>query len=99
MIGSLSVWEALPEKRELIEHMTSGSSLKIKPFDSVGYIPRLYVVYATADGSLYGTEDYCIFKSHDNGRTFQRIGRLPPDRINPQALVKYAVARSKLQNS
>jgi len=89
----LAVWEVQPDVRHLVSATPAASLLA---YDLVGSVPRLQVLYATADGTLYGVEDLSVFVSTDDGRTFRERGRLP--RLHPSVgdRLADAVARRKV---
>lgn len=67
-----------------------------RPFTPVGYLPRLYVAYASGDGKLYGIEDHFVYVSNDCGRSFERRGKLPKIEPDLKTAIKDWVARLKV---
>lgn len=61
-----------------------------------GQLPRLQVVHAADDGTLYGVDDHHLFVSRDGGRSFSRRGTLPPAAPGAIGLLKDRLLRAKL---
>src|SRR5262245_37063618 len=80
--GGLVLFERWPERRQLTR-LDGPAALSVTAADnyrSVGYLPRLSTVYAGAKGRVYGIEDHFVYRSDDDGRSFERLGVLPDTR-------------------
>jgi len=92
----LAIWELGPERRVLRSGGADGIPEAATNFAVVGHLPRLQVVHAAADGTLYGIDDHHLFVSEDGGLTFQRRGALPPATPGPIGYLKDWLLRAKL---
>ena len=77
-LAALVVWELLPERRTLRAGATGGMPERGEGYAVAGQLPRLQVVHAADDGTLYGVDAHHLFVSRDGGRSFSRRGTLPP---------------------